>query len=145
VWCGETIANGRSAELFGTWEQNGMWSHGRYQMGGWSHGLRVPDPEVSNRFLCSEIASEENPAGSQWYRYCNPEVDQLLMAQAQEFDPEIRKELIWQAQEILHEDAYTIFLFNTVTVYAVRDDLQNFVLHPFANYYWNSHEWEWAE
>ena len=81
------IENQRTADLFGTWDQGGQWSRGEYEMGGWSHGLRVPDPEVSNRYLCSEIASEENPAGSQWYRYCNPEVDELLTQQARDLRP----------------------------------------------------------
>jgi peptide/nickel transport system substrate-binding protein len=135
----------RSAELFGTWAQGGVWSHGDYQMGGWAHSLRVPDPEVSNRFLCSQIASESNQSGSQWYRYCNPEVDELLMAQAQELDPAARTELLMEIQERLHEDAYTIYLFRSMSIYTVRSEIKNFVLHPFANFYWNPQEWEWGE
>lgn len=138
------IDNSRTPELFGTYEQNGVWSHGDYQMGGWSHGLRVPDPEVSSRYLCREIASEENRAGSQWYRYCNPSVDELLLAQQQEFDMERRRELIFQVQELVHEDAYQIYLYAQTSNYSVRAELQNFVLHPFANFYWNPQEWEWA-
>ncbi len=132
-----------SSELFGGWTQNGVWSHGDYQMGGWSHSLRKPDPEISNRFLCSEIASEENPAGSQWMRYCNPEVDALLNAQASELDTEKRKEILFEIQEILHEDAYHIYLFLGNSNYAVNADLKNFVLHPYANFYFNPEEWEW--
>ena len=114
-------------------------------MGLWSHGLRVPDPEVSNRYLCSEIASEENPAGSQWYHYCNPEVDELLNEQASTFDPEKRKEIIFQIQEILNEDAYWICLYSAPTRSTPRPlHLQNFILHPFQNFYWNPQEWEWA-
>jgi peptide/nickel transport system substrate-binding protein len=133
----------RSAELFGTWSQGGIWSHGEFDMGGWVHGLRVPDPEISNRYLCSEIASEENPSGSQWHRYCNPKVDELLLAQAQEFDSEKRTELLFEAQEYMHEDAYMIYLFRSPRVYTVRSDLKNVVIHSFANLYWNPQEWEW--
>ena len=131
----------RSAELFGTWSQNGVWSHGEFQMAGWVHGLRTPDPEISNRYLCSEIASEENSAGSQWHRYCNPAVDELLLAQAQEFDAEKRTELLFQAQELMHEDAYMIYPFSAPGVYAIRAEVQNMVVHPFAALYWNTHEW----
>jgi peptide/nickel transport system substrate-binding protein len=139
------IENQRTADLFGTWDQGGQWSRGEYQMGGWSHGLRVPDPEVSNRYLCSEIASEENPAGSQWYRYCNSEVDELLNQQAATFDPEERTQLIFQVQEILHDEAYWIWLYAAATIYTAPATLNNFVLHPFANFYWNPQEWAWAE
>jgi peptide/nickel transport system substrate-binding protein len=138
------IDNARDADLFGTWAQGGRWSHGDYDMGLWSHGLRVPDPEVSNRYLCSEIASEENPAGSQWYHYCNPEVDELLHEQASTFDPEKRTEIIFQIQEILNEDAYWIYLHSANQIYSAPAALQNFTLHPFQNFYWNPQEWEWA-
>jgi peptide/nickel transport system substrate-binding protein len=138
------IENQRTSDLFGTWEQGGQWSRGDYEMGGWSHGLRVPDPEVSNRYLCSEIASEENAAGSQWYRYCNPEVDELLNQQASTFDPEERTQLIFQVQEILNDEAYWIWLYSAATIYTASAALQNFVLHPFANFYWNPQEWSWA-
>jgi peptide/nickel transport system substrate-binding protein len=133
----------RSAELFGTWGQGGVWSHGEFQMAGWVHGLRAPDPEISSRLLCSEIASEDNPAGAQWHRYCNPEVDELLQAQAQEFDPQKRTEILYEVQEIMHEDAYIIYLFQSPSVYTVRDDLENVFIHPFAKLYWNPQDWEW--
>ena len=138
------IDNARTADLFGTWQQGGRWSHGEYDMGLWSHGLRVPDPEVSNRYLCSEIATEENQSGSQWYHYCNPEVDALLIEQASTFDPERRTEIIFQIQEILNEDAYWIWLYAANLIYSAPAALNNFVLHPFQNFYWNPQEWEWA-
>ncbi len=139
------IENRRTAELFGTWDQNGTWSHGDYEMGGWSHGLRVPDPEISNRFLCVEIASEANPGGSQWHRYCNPEVDSLLLAAQTEFDDAERTRLIMEAQRIMHEDAYALYLFATGRHYGVSTRIENFELRPFTLWYGNIHEWAVSE
>ncbi len=139
------IENRRTAELFGTWDQNGTWSHGDYEMGGWSHGLRVPDPEISNRFLCAEIASEANPGGSQWHRYCNPEVDSLLLAAQTEFDDAERTRLIMEAQRIMHEDAYALYLFATGRHYGVSTRIENFELRPFTLWYGNIHEWAVSE
>ena len=139
------IENRRTAELFGTWDQNGTWSHGDYEMGGWSHGLRVPDPEISNRFLCGEIASEDNPGGSQWHRYCNSEVDALLLAAQVEFDDEVRNQNIMDAQRIMHEDAYALYLFATGRHYGVSTRVQDFELRPFTLWYGNIHEWSVSE
>lgn len=139
------IENRRTAELFGTWDQNGTWSHGDYEMGGWSHGLRVPDPEISNRFLCSEIASPDNPGGSQWHRYCNPEVDARLLAAQTEFDDGTRTDLIMEAQRIMHEDAHALYLFATGRHYGVSTRIQNFELRPFTVWFGNIHEWEVSE
>ncbi len=135
------IDNQRTADLFGTWHQGGHWSQGNYEMGGWSHGLRVPDPEISNRFLCSEIASETNQAGSQWFRYCNPDIDALLEEQAVTLDADARKQLLFEAQAIFHDDAYVIYLYAAPLIYTVREEIRNFTLHRFANFYWNPHEW----
>ncbi len=139
------IENRRTAELFGTWDQNGTWSHGDYEMGGWSHGLRVPDPEISNRFLCSEIATEANPGGSQWHRYCSPEVDALLLSAQTEFDAVERTRLIMEAQRIMHEDAYALYLFATGRHYGVSTRIQNLELRPFTLWYGNIHEWSVSE
>ncbi|MBV7332427.1 hypothetical protein KFU94_30210 [Chloroflexi bacterium TSY] len=139
------IENRRTAELFGTWDQNGVWSHGGYEMGGWSHGLRAPDPEISNRFLCNEIATPDNPGGAQWHRYCNPAVDELLIAAQTEFDEETRNALIFEAQKIMHEDAYAIYLFATGRHYGVNVAIENFELRPFTVWYGNIQEWDLME
>jgi ABC-type transport system substrate-binding protein len=59
-------------------------------------------------------------------------------------DPERRTEIIFQIQEILNEDAYWIYLYSENHLYTARAELNNFVVHPFQNFYWNPHEWEWA-
>jgi len=137
------IENRRSSILFTTWDQGGGWAHGDYEMGGWSDGIRTPEPEASERFLCSEIPSEENLGGSQWMRYCNPEVDELLLAQQIELDPVKRKEFLWKAQELIHYDAYSIHLYRTLTDRAVNANLKNFENRPFVSFVGNSHEWSW--
>ena len=139
------IENGRSAELFGTYDMNGTWSHGTYEMAGWSHGLRAPDPEISNRFLCSEIAGPDNTTGAQWNRYCNPAVDELLLAAGSEFDDAKKTELLHEAQQIMHDDAYRIFLFASGRNYGVAKGLENFELGRWYKWYGGIHKWEWSE
>ena len=137
------IENRQSAILFTTWDQGGGWSHGDYEMAGWADSIRTPEPEASQRFLCSQIASEENPGGAQWMRYCNPEVDELLLAQQTEFDPAKRRELLWQAQQLIHDDAYTIHLFRTLTDLAADAELQHLENRPYVAFVGNIEELEW--
>jgi len=42
--------------------------------------------------------------------YCNPEYDELYAQQAVEMDPERRREIIWEMQEILYRDRPYIFI-----------------------------------
>jgi peptide/nickel transport system substrate-binding protein len=138
-----SIANDRTTVLFASFGQGGRWARGEYQMGGWSHGLRMPDPDVANRYLCRDIASEQNPAGAQWYRYCNPEIDALMLQQAQELDLERRKAILFRIQEILQDEAYWIYLYNAPLIYTAPATLQGFKLQAFGNFYWSAHQWEW--
>ena len=52
-------------QLFGSYAAGGAWARGEYQMGGWSQGINLPDPDISSRYLTKEIASEQNPQGAQ--------------------------------------------------------------------------------
>src|SRR5262249_38909940 len=87
------IKNMPRDQLFGSYSAGGVWARGTYQMGGWTTGLNLPDPDQSTRYLSSEIASDANPAGGQSYRYSNPQVDALFMQQATELDATKRKAL----------------------------------------------------
>lgn len=40
--------------------------------------------------------------------------------------------------------AHWIYLYSAATIYTAPATLSNFVLHPFANFYWNPREWSWA-
>jgi peptide/nickel transport system substrate-binding protein len=137
------IDNARTSALFGRWADGGRWSRGDYDLGGWAHGLRVPDPEVSARYLCSQIASDANPAGSQWYRYCNEEVDALMRLQSTTIDADERHQLILRAQELIHEDAYHVYLYSSPSFYTANANIRNFELHPFGVSYWKAHLLEW--
>lgn len=69
----------------------------------------------------SDIESDPYPTfhSSQWANegqntggYNNPEADRLMEQIRRELDTDRRRELHWKLQEMLHEDAASIFLFN---------------------------------
>ena len=59
-------------------------------------GLDDPDSMLMENFICN---SENN-----WTKYCNPEVDKLLLDQSSERDAQKRKEMVWKIERILAED-----------------------------------------
>ena len=59
-------------------------------------GLDDPDSMLMENFVCE---SENN-----WTKYCNPEVDKLIVAQSSERDVQKRKEMVWKIERILAED-----------------------------------------
>lgn len=65
-----------------------------------------------------------------FYRYSNPEYDQLLASAATELDPEARAETYKRCQEILTQDAAGVFLCDPNLVVACRKDLKGYTFYP---------------
>jgi peptide/nickel transport system substrate-binding protein len=59
-------------------------------------GLDDPDSMLMENFACN---SENN-----FSKYCNPEVDKLLIEQSSERDVAKRKEIVWKIERILVDD-----------------------------------------
>jgi peptide/nickel transport system substrate-binding protein len=141
------IKNQPTDQLFGSYAAGGVWSRGTYQMGGWTTGINLPDPDLSSRYLCSQIASDQNPAGGQSYRYCNPQVDALFTQQATELDATRRKALFDQIQQITHDDYMCIWLYDSTAAWGLQTRVLNFdktVHAPFGGFHWRAEDWDVA-
>jgi peptide/nickel transport system substrate-binding protein len=77
-----------------------------------------PDPG----FLLSVHLTDEIPTGNSETGYANPEFDDLFSQQATELDGEKRKEIIWQMQQILHDDVAYIIPYYPQATQAYRTD-----------------------
>jgi peptide/nickel transport system substrate-binding protein len=77
---------------------------------------------VERAYLCSEIRPVVNTNASQ---HCNEQLDALLDAARATTDAEERKELYWQAQEIISHDLPTAVLMDSLVTSAVSDSFGN--------------------
>jgi peptide/nickel transport system substrate-binding protein len=142
-----TIENRRSSELFGSWSAGGGWARGNYQMGGWSQGIMLPDPDISARYLSREIPSDANPSGASQYRYSNPEIDALFGQAATELDPDKRKATFFKIQEVMREEYQFVWLYNTTASWGMQTRVKNFdqtVKTPFGGFHWRAEAWDLA-
>jgi peptide/nickel transport system substrate-binding protein len=141
------IKNQPTDQLFGSYAAGGVWARGTFQMGGWTTGINLPDPDLSSHYLSKEIASEQNPAGAQSYRYSNPRLDTLFGQQATELDPAKRKAIFDQIQQIVHDDYICIWLYDSTAAWGVLSRVKNFentVRAPFGGFHWRAEEWDIA-
>jgi len=77
-----------------------------------------PDPDFAVFcFTCESIADYLSDCG-----YCNEEYDAIYFDQGITLDEDERRELIWEAQEILFEDRPYINLVYPLTIQAYRSD-----------------------
>ncbi len=82
---------------------------------GWSSD---PDPA----FILSVTTSAEIPSGTSETGYANPEYDALFAAQAIEMNFDRRREIVWQMQEIMQNDAVYLIPYYQFAVQAYRTD-----------------------
>lgn len=83
--------------------------------------------------------------GSNRYAYNNPIYDELVEKQRQELDPEKRRELVWEAQRVLYEDAVIINIYAQQTVGVYNKDLFSGIVPMFGLglfNFWNAMELE---
>ncbi|PUA31797.1 MAG: hypothetical protein B7O98_08335 [Zestosphaera tikiterensis] len=77
---------------------------------------------IYERFHSSQAPPLGTYAPRNWFRYRNPEADQLLDAQRSTLDLELRKQYIYKLQEIIARDKPLIPLYVTKPVTAYRID-----------------------
>ena len=66
-------------------------------------GVDDPDQQFFEGYACQ---SDRNFTG-----YCNPELEKLYLRQSSEADPETRRQLVWQIDKKLQEDAARPVIF----------------------------------
>ena len=77
-------------------------------LGGWGD---IVDPEDSSIFGCSHVTSKAAPFENNFTGYCDPKLDALQAAAAQELDRTKRKAILAQVQLYLHANGPYYFLW----------------------------------
>jgi len=112
-------------------------------LGGWGDLI---DPEDSRLFGCAHVTGEDNPYDDNFTGYCDPELDELQAAAAQELDRAKRKEILAQVQRHLHDSGPYYFLWADVGRRGYRAGVgTNGALGPidYGSFYdwWNVDSW----
>ena len=94
------------------------------------HLLDAYDPEgfLSADYTCGTIDI------SNYTNYCNPEVDELLVRARTLSDLQERNEIYREIQQILHDDASTIFINYTEQIFAHGNHVMNWQPHMLEYY-----------
>lgn len=96
---------------------------------GWVCDYNDPD-----NFLYVLLNSENKGPRGNYTRYHNPIVDMLTKRARRESDPEIRKQLYQEAEEIIVDDAPMVFIFHYTTDSLVQPFVRGYVLPAFGQY-----------
>jgi peptide/nickel transport system substrate-binding protein len=122
-----------------------FWTHSQFDtaMVGITY-LIASDPDVTSRFHTGAIVAQGG-RGSNNAQYSNPEVDALLEEGTRTFEPEARRAIYNQVQEIIRNDLPFLPLFTNNTIYGRKDGIEGFV--PNTNTRseaWHAAGWYWS-
>lgn len=113
------------ADLYFSGYGEGPAANGEIDIMEWSDAPSAfPDPDVYY-WLCSEIPSDEYPAGGNWFYVCDEELDALIQLQATQVDAAERQKTISQINQMFHDRVYWLGLWQDPDVWAVGSRLNN--------------------
>ena len=140
VGIGIEVQNGSYDVFWNSYGEGGPIATGNYDIGQWSSTSSFPDPSRTD-WLCSEIPSDEFPAGGNWQGFCDEELDALFRAQEVEVDPTRRIELFHDIGKIMSEKVYWLGVWHDNDLWTVNKHAGN-VKVSGADPFWNCWEWD---
>lgn len=101
-----------------------------------------PDPAAYMKiWTCDMPQQENNWSGSNIERWCNPAYDELYQQATTEMDPEKRRQLFIQMNDLLIEDVALIPLVHRFRVSGVSKTIEGVELTPWDADLWNIQDW----
>ncbi|MEE1921535.1 ABC transporter substrate-binding protein [Pseudomonas sp. 148P] len=94
---------------------------------GWAGDNGDPDNFLSPQFSCAAVTS-----GTNFARYCDPRLDQLISAGKTTNDQSVRSRLYQQAQAQIQQQALWLPLAHPTAAVLLRKDVQGYEVNPFG-------------
>jgi peptide/nickel transport system substrate-binding protein len=120
--------------FFSSYDQDGPAARGEIGMMEWSDCSNFPDPDYYYWF-CSEIPTDDYPAGSNWQFYCNEELDGLFSLQAKQVNPVERQKTFQRINEIFYEEVIWLGLWQDPDIWGIGPRLQNVKISGVTPFY----------
>ncbi|HEY7124301.1 MAG TPA: peptide ABC transporter substrate-binding protein [Ktedonobacterales bacterium] len=137
---GQYYGNG---PLFAGYGQNGILARGNYDLALFAYTFGVDaDGALYPSFDSTQIPSDANPAGGNYERVNDPQVDQLLEQGRTTLDPAKRHDIYVTLQKLLIQDVYTIPMYLRPNITLTSDNVGNYIDNPTsAGNTWNVGDW----
>ena len=108
-----------------------------------STGNLVPDPGAYMKWwTCNEVSQKANAwAGRNIERWCSPEYDELYAQSPREVNPERRKQLFIEMNDLIIDDVVLIPIGHRAEVFGASNTLEGVELTPWDAETWRIQDW----
>jgi peptide/nickel transport system substrate-binding protein len=126
--------------FFATFGQGGILTTGKYDLtvSGWIAGM---DPDDHSLYQCDQIPRPGHPDGTNYSRYCSPQMDALQKAALGTYDEAARKKAYSAIQKLLASDLPENYIWFPRQIQPINPAFKGFAPNP-VNEAWNAYEWE---
>jgi len=137
------VSNIPSSVLFGSWSANAPRKKGNFDVNMYASSPDIdPQETVAQRFGCDNIPRpENNGAGFNYYRYCDPQTDQLIKQAGSIVDQDKRKQLYSTILKRLNDAQISVWLYNRSNIDAYRSNVGGYKDDGWDNLTWNTQDW----
>ena len=113
-----------SSIFFEDYANSGPPYTGELDIAQWSDAPAFPDPD-HYYWLCDQIPTDEAPAGGNFSRICDEELDALFRQQLSQTNVADRQQTFHQITQIMHDQVYWLGMWEDPDVWAVGPRLLN--------------------
>lgn len=137
------VSNVPSSVLFGSWSQNAPRKKGNFDINMYASAPDIdPQDTVEQRFTCANIPRPENGgAGFNYYRYCDPQTDQLVQQAGSIVDQDRRRALYGSILKRVNDAQISVWLYNRSNIDAYRSNVGGYRDDGWDNLTWNTQDW----
>jgi len=137
------LLNFDSDIFFSGYGEGGPAATGELDIFEYSTTPNFPDPDTQD-WLCSEIPSDESPAGTNWSGLCDEELDRLFQLQATQVDFTERQQTFYDITKLIFDQAYWIGIWQDPDWFGTSDRLTG-VKFSGSTPFFNIVEWDISE
>jgi len=132
--------------IFGSYEDESPSMVGDYDMLIFDRGFGI-DPQEYNAaaYSSDNIPGEENPTGSNYFRWVNPTVDEQLQIAGTNFDQEARKDAYCQVAEQINTDLPQVYLYLFQDGYGFAENLTGYNVSTWGSMTWGAQNWQYKK
>jgi peptide/nickel transport system substrate-binding protein len=132
--------------IFGTYEDKSPRMVGDYDMLIFDRGFGIdPQEYIYSAYNSAGIPSDENPTGSNYFRWVNPTVDEQLAIAGSSFDQSVRKEAYCKIAEQVNTDLPQVYLYLFLDGYGFADNLTGYTASTWGSMTWDAQNWQYKQ
>jgi len=132
--------------IFGSFADGSPRMTGDYDMLIFDRGYYLePQGDVESSYLSTNIPSQENPDGGNYFRWVNPQADEAIRAAGSTFDQAERRDAYCELARLIQQDVVQDHIYLFQDGYGFSSKLEGYTVSTWGSMTWDVQNWKFKE